>query len=219
MYSDDDPYLAELREVCLAFPEAVEAETWGWPTFRAGKKIFAAGRQPDTFGVIFKPEADERLALVEDPRCFAPPFWGPSGWLELELDAAPVDWAEVRELLEGSYRQVALKRMIKALDAELAASTPSMSTSSTGRSTPTPTVCPHRARRRSTQVLPAPSRGGVRLPAAQPPRQGCPAPSCADTRHSPRGPTRSAARARTSPRRTLSGRRGRSDRRRRRVRW
>lgn len=34
MYSDDDPYLADLRELCLAFPEAVEVEAWGWPSFR-----------------------------------------------------------------------------------------------------------------------------------------------------------------------------------------
>src|SRR6266567_8131855 len=41
MYSDDDPYLAQLREVCLAFPESCEVEAWGRPTFRAGKKLFA----------------------------------------------------------------------------------------------------------------------------------------------------------------------------------
>jgi hypothetical protein len=26
MYSDDDPYLAELREVCLSLPETAEVE-------------------------------------------------------------------------------------------------------------------------------------------------------------------------------------------------
>jgi hypothetical protein len=41
MYSDDDPYLTELRDVCLAFPESCEVEAWGRPTFRAGKKMFA----------------------------------------------------------------------------------------------------------------------------------------------------------------------------------
>jgi hypothetical protein len=34
----------------------------------------------------------------------------------LDLTAAPVDWVEVAELMESSYRQVALKRMLKALD-------------------------------------------------------------------------------------------------------
>jgi predicted protein tyrosine phosphatase len=34
----------------------------------------------------------------------------------LDLTAAEVDWAEVVELAETSYRQVALKRMLAALD-------------------------------------------------------------------------------------------------------
>ena len=119
MYSDDDPYLVELRDLCLSFPESVEVEAWGRPTFRAGKKIFAVfADRPDTdhHGVIFKPEEDERPALLDDPRFFSPPYFGPGGWLELDFDAATVDWDEVRELLEGSYRQVALKRMLKVLD-------------------------------------------------------------------------------------------------------
>ena len=117
MYADDDRFLAEVREVALAFPEATEVEAWGRPTFRAGK-IFALFVDD---GVIFKPEADEREALVQDPRFSVPPYWGPGGWLQLDLAAAPVDWDEVRELLEGSYRQVALKRMLAALDAQRSA--------------------------------------------------------------------------------------------------
>jgi len=118
MYSDDDPHLAELRAVCLALPESVEVEAWGRPTFRAGKKIFAVftGDDEHAAAVILKPEPDERDALVQDPRFYVPPYFGPSGWLALDLGAAPVDWTEVAELMEGSYRQVALKRMLAALD-------------------------------------------------------------------------------------------------------
>ncbi|HEY9556872.1 MAG TPA: MmcQ/YjbR family DNA-binding protein [Acidimicrobiales bacterium] len=118
MFSDDDPFLAELRSVCLGLPEAVEVEAWGRPTFRAGKKIFAvfSGTDERPYGVIFKPEGDERVALVQDERFYAPPYFGPSGWLALDLESAPVDWTEVTELVESSYRQVALKRMLKALE-------------------------------------------------------------------------------------------------------
>jgi hypothetical protein len=118
MYEDDDPYLAELRDACLAFPEAVEVEAWGRPTFRAGKKIFAvfSGDDDHPFTAIFKPDADDREALLEDERFYAPPYFGPSGWVSLDFEAAPVDWDEVNELLDASYRQVALKRMLKALD-------------------------------------------------------------------------------------------------------
>jgi hypothetical protein len=42
MYSEDDPYLAEVRKLCLALPESVEVEAWGRPTFRAGKKMLTA---------------------------------------------------------------------------------------------------------------------------------------------------------------------------------
>ena len=118
MYHDDDPHLAEVREVCLAFPEASEVEAWGRPTFRAGKKIFAVftGDDDHQYSVVFKPEPDERVALLADARFYAPPYFGPGGWLALDLTAAPVDWTEVAELMDGSYRQVALKRMLKALD-------------------------------------------------------------------------------------------------------
>lgn len=118
MYSDDDPYLADLREVCLALPESVEVEAWGRPTFRAGNKIFAVfeGNDDHPFGVIFKPDAAERPALLADPRFYSPAYWGPSGWLALDFTAATVDWKEVAELVETSYRQVALKRMLRALD-------------------------------------------------------------------------------------------------------
>ncbi|HKA92502.1 MAG TPA: MmcQ/YjbR family DNA-binding protein, partial [Acidimicrobiia bacterium] len=42
---------------------------------------------------------------------------GPGGWLALDFAARKrVDWTEVAELVESSYRQVALKRMLKALE-------------------------------------------------------------------------------------------------------
>jgi hypothetical protein len=68
-------------------------------------------------GLVFKPDGDERAALLGDARFYSPRYWGPSGWLALDLGAAPVDWGEVAELVESSYRQVALKRMLKALGA------------------------------------------------------------------------------------------------------
>ena len=119
MYSDDDPYLAELRDVCLAFPESCEVEAWGRPTFRAGKKMFAvfSGTEERPWGVIFKPEPDERPALLQDRRFYVPAYFGPGGWLALDFATRKrVDWGEVADLVDSSYRQVALKRMLKALE-------------------------------------------------------------------------------------------------------
>ena len=118
MYDYNDPYLAELRAILLASPEAVEVEAWGRPTFRAGTRIFAvfSGTEEHPHALIIKPDDDDRESLSQDPRFFSPPYFGPSGWLALDLDAAPVDWDEVRELADASYRRVALKRMLRALD-------------------------------------------------------------------------------------------------------
>lgn len=121
-YTDGDPYLADLRRICLGFPESNEVMAWGRPTFRAGKKIFAVFGGPDektrtSYCLILKPDPDERPALLADARFFKPRYWGPGGWLGLDFDAASVDWDEVWELCDASYRQVALKRMIRALEA------------------------------------------------------------------------------------------------------
>jgi predicted DNA-binding protein (MmcQ/YjbR family) len=41
---------------------------------------------------------------------------GPFGWLGLDFTAADVDWDEVHELVDASYRLVAPKNLIKELD-------------------------------------------------------------------------------------------------------
>jgi hypothetical protein len=118
MYRDDDPYLADVRRVCLALPETAEVEAWGRPTFRAGKRMFAVfeGNDDHPYALVLKPDPAEREALIADPRFYVPPYHGPYGWVALDLTAAEVDWVEVAELAETSYRQVALKRMLAALD-------------------------------------------------------------------------------------------------------
>ena len=61
MYADDDPYLADLRDLCLALPEATEVEAWGRPTFRAGK-IFAMYNGDDEHAVLRDVQARARRA-------------------------------------------------------------------------------------------------------------------------------------------------------------
>jgi hypothetical protein len=64
---------------------------------------------------VFKPEPGEKPALMKDQRFYDPPYTGPAGWAGLDFTVATVDWTEVDELLVGSYRQVALKRMLAQL--------------------------------------------------------------------------------------------------------
>jgi predicted DNA-binding protein (MmcQ/YjbR family) len=117
LFEPGDPVVERLRELCAHFPESAEVESWGRPTFRAGKKIFAvAGSSMQTpHTLVFKPDPEEHRALVELPEVSIPPYFGPGGWLAIDLDGG-TDWTFVAELLDSSYRQVALRRQIAALD-------------------------------------------------------------------------------------------------------
>jgi predicted DNA-binding protein (MmcQ/YjbR family) len=126
MFDDADPVLAKLRTIALAFPEAIEKISHGRPTFSA-PKMFAiyGGSQKNPSGpmirydhaLLIKVDDSEREALQQDPRFFYPAYLGPYGWLGLDFDAAKVDWDEVAELVDASFRLQAPARLIKQLDA------------------------------------------------------------------------------------------------------
>ena len=124
MFDEDDPYLARVRDLALAFPAAAEKVSHGRPAFFT-KKVFAyyGGslkvdgdwlQHPHSLVVL--PEADERPALVDDPRVYVPAYLGPSGWLGIDLDDG-TDWDEVGELLDASFRSTAPRRLVDELDA------------------------------------------------------------------------------------------------------
>lgn len=125
MFSDDDPGLAELRAVALSFPEVFEKISWGRPVFCVPKMfvMFGGNSKIDgdmvayPYSMLMKVEESERPALEKDSRFFFPAYMGPFGWLGLDFTAAEVDWDEVRELVDASYRLTAAKRLIKLLDA------------------------------------------------------------------------------------------------------
>jgi predicted DNA-binding protein (MmcQ/YjbR family) len=111
-----DRFLTNLREICAALPEFKEVEAWGHPTFRAGKKMFAAygiEHGDPTLGV--KVGFNRQDELLEDSRFFPTPYAARQGWVSLHLDRK-TNWAEIAGLLHEAYRQVALKRMLTALE-------------------------------------------------------------------------------------------------------
>jgi predicted DNA-binding protein (MmcQ/YjbR family) len=114
--------LARLRKICLALPEAHEVEAWGEPTFRVRNKMFAtyagagnhhgSGRASVWCKASF---GNQSLLVQSDPlRYFVPPYVGVRGWIGIHLDESP-DWAEVKALMEDSYRLVAPKRLLAEL--------------------------------------------------------------------------------------------------------
>ncbi|MFT3661643.1 MAG: MmcQ/YjbR family DNA-binding protein [Gordonia sp. (in: high G+C Gram-positive bacteria)] len=123
MFDDDDPVLARLRTLALALPEAVEKVSHGRPNFRCGKVFAVYGGGPkgsktrhDT-ALLFIPDPGEKAALEQDDRFWVPAYYGPAGWLATDL-SPDSDWAEVAELLDASFRQIAPKRAVARLSTE-----------------------------------------------------------------------------------------------------
>ena len=71
---------------------------------------------PFPYSVLVKVDEADRPALEQDDRFYYPVYMGPSGWLGLDLTAGRVDWEEVRELVDASYRLVAPRKLVKQLD-------------------------------------------------------------------------------------------------------
>jgi predicted DNA-binding protein (MmcQ/YjbR family) len=126
MFRDDDPGLAELRTLALGFPEVYEKVSHGRPAFFAAKmfamyggssKMISPGEMtPFPHSVLVKVDDSDRRSLEQDGRFFFPAYLGPLGWLGLDLTAAKIDWAEVQELVDASYRIVATRKLIRRLD-------------------------------------------------------------------------------------------------------
>ncbi len=107
--------LQRLRELCLSFPETSERSSWGHPNFRAGKKTFATfERVHGRPSIAFRLGQTDIKQLTRRKRFFATPY-GRGQWISMWTDV-PHDWHIIEDLLRRSYRVVALKRMIAALE-------------------------------------------------------------------------------------------------------
>jgi predicted DNA-binding protein (MmcQ/YjbR family) len=115
---DVDPRLARLSEICDELPEA-EREIHGRHAgFRVRKRTFAYylddhRGDEGIVGLVFRPGwakgGDD--PPVDPELLYEPAYIGPRGWIGLRLDAGPVDWDQVAELVTDSYVTVAPKRL------------------------------------------------------------------------------------------------------------
>jgi predicted DNA-binding protein (MmcQ/YjbR family) len=108
--------LGRVRALCAELPETHETTQFDGShlAFQAGRKTFVY-LALDT--VTVKTEPGAATVLLGDGRFERTPYIGQHGWVTLHLDRGPVAWDEVEDLVVTSYRQVALKRMLRALDA------------------------------------------------------------------------------------------------------
>jgi hypothetical protein len=110
--------VARLREICLSFPEASEAQQFGHPVWKAGKKVFAQAycyRGEGKLQLSFWVGVDQQALLVRDPHFSVPPYTGHNGWIAVDV-TKEANWQEIRSLATFSYRHFALARMLKQLD-------------------------------------------------------------------------------------------------------
>ena len=122
MYDADDPILARVRKIALALPGADVKVSHGRPAFFTKKifTIFGAAEKVDGVwtqhprSILVLLTEDERAAVLAQPKSFVPGYWGPWGWIGVDLDAA-TDWTEVGELIESSYIETAPARLVAAL--------------------------------------------------------------------------------------------------------
>ena len=97
--------LAKLRKICERLPGASETITFGHPTFQVGRKTFAVLEEyKGELGIALKVEKVLQSVFLNDERFFLTPYSGKHGWVTLRIHAAPLDWKEIRALVEGSYR-------------------------------------------------------------------------------------------------------------------
>ena len=114
--------LDALAKICLALPETKREDKASHAAFLVGKKTFAYylnnHHDDNIVSVCCKVLPGENRFLVEsDPRRFyLPAYIGPRGWIGLRMDLATLNWTEVKELIHGSYLQVAPKRLVSLIN-------------------------------------------------------------------------------------------------------
>jgi predicted DNA-binding protein (MmcQ/YjbR family) len=107
--------LHKLRALCLALPETRETSSWGHPNFKAGTRTFVAfERVKGRASIAFRLDPADVDRLLKRKTFFTTPY-GRGLWVSLWVDGA-IDWKAVSELVERSYRIVALKRMLKEME-------------------------------------------------------------------------------------------------------
>ena len=118
----EDRRLVILTKICLALPEATRDYNGQHVGFLVRKRTFTwflndhHGDGIVAIACKVIPGDNVALAAANPARFYLPSYIGPKGWVALRLDAGEIDWEEVEELVTGSYRLVAPKRLSALLD-------------------------------------------------------------------------------------------------------
>jgi len=122
--STKNPRLTRLTEIVLALPETARRIYGLHAQFLVQKKTFAYfldNHHGDGIVAVsckVLPGDNKALAEAQPARFYLPAYIASKGWVALRLDVGKVDWDEVRELLLGSYAQIAPKRLADRVKTE-----------------------------------------------------------------------------------------------------
>ena len=119
--SAKDPRRDRVTKICLALPEVTCENQGTHARFVIAKKTLAYYvNDHHGNGIIavwckVLPGDNTVLAASDPKKFYIPEYVGPKGWVGLRLDTGEVDWEEAGDLIAGSYRLIAPKRLVKAL--------------------------------------------------------------------------------------------------------
>ncbi|HEY7134060.1 MAG TPA: MmcQ/YjbR family DNA-binding protein [Acidimicrobiia bacterium] len=118
----EDRRLERLTDICLDLPEAIRERHATHAAFTVRDRKFSYylddhhGDGIVALCARAAPGVNDALIASDADRFYKPAYIGPRGWVALRLDVGRVDWDEVAELVIDSYRLVAPKRLVAALD-------------------------------------------------------------------------------------------------------
>jgi predicted DNA-binding protein (MmcQ/YjbR family) len=106
----------KVRDFALSLPEAVEEHPWGEDVAKVRGKIFVFLGSAGSRRMTVKLEESHAHALSIEGAARTGYGLGASGWVTVPLRAEGVNVALLRDWVEESYRIVAPKRLVAALD-------------------------------------------------------------------------------------------------------
>jgi hypothetical protein len=118
-----DARLERVSKICGTLPKSLREILGKHASFTVGGKTYAYylndHHGDGIIGIACKvmPGDNEALVAAQPAKFYMPAYVGPKGWVGLRLDIAGVDWGEVAELVTGSYRLIAPKRLVAMLKA------------------------------------------------------------------------------------------------------
>ena len=108
----------DVRRIALSFPETVEKQRWGHPTFDVAGRMFVTVPDDQTSFAVRCPRLErEELIAAEPEKFWVPPHEASSAWVRVRL-AALEGRAELFDILVDSWKQAAPERLVEGFRPE-----------------------------------------------------------------------------------------------------